>query len=93
MASVRINKIAVAEPKLDAWDKINTVNLELTREEAKVVFTLLSRVQITASGPAGDAAERVWNAIVNLDQFGYLPLYNENNLFVIGKPELVISSK
>lgn len=72
----------------DAWDEISTVDLRLTREEAKVVYTLTGMVAAGDNGPAGEASKRVFHAIDDLDE----RLNEDDNLYVDSEP-LVIRSR
>jgi hypothetical protein len=74
--------------RVDAWDKISGVTLNLSREEAKVVFTLLGAVYVGASGPAGQAALRVWESFPDVSE-----LNEENNLYIEDAPALVFKSR
>lgn len=86
MAKVTVTKHS--EKFADAWDEITTVDLRLTREEAKVVCTLTGNVNCGNYGPAGEAAKRIFHAIANLDK----RLTDENNLYV-DSPAYVIKSR
>lgn len=87
MAKATLNKGPVKAA--DAWDEISKVTLELTREEAKVVFTLLGEVIVGKSGAAGVAAHRVYDAIIG----AHPNLFSHNNLFIPGNPEIVFASR
>lgn len=90
MAKVTVNPKNVTPPMIqDAWDEYSKFSLELTREEAKVVYTVLCNVAKGASGQAGVAAANVYNAIGAIDG----RLFGENNLYVVNYPTLVIKSK
>lgn len=87
MAKATLNKGPVKAA--DAWDEISKVTLELTREEAKTVFTLLGQVIPAKSGPAGAASERVYVAI----DAAHSGLSSSNNLYLKDEPALVFASR
>lgn len=78
MANVKVNKAEVPAPKPDAWDQIKEVTLVMTREEAKVLYTLTGRVVSSLSGPAGQASARVYHALDDMAS----GLYGDNNLYI-----------
>lgn len=86
MAKVTVTKTPIKAT--DAWDEISTVDLRLTREEAKVVYTLTGHVSADDTGPAGEASKRVFHAIEGLDE----RLNDDDNLYVDSVP-LVIKSR
>lgn len=86
MAKVTVTKHS--EKFADAWDEIATVDMRLTREEAKVVYTLTGMVAAGDNGPAGEASKRVFHAIDDLDE----RLNADDNLYVDDKP-LIIKSR
>lgn len=71
---------------VDTWDQVKKVTLELTREEAKVVQALVAKVSIGVSGPAGTAAQRVYDTLQKVAP------YEENNLYLNGG-NVIIHSK
>lgn len=85
MAKVSVQTKAVKPA--DAWDEIGTVHLKLSREQAKVVYTLVGKVAIGYSGNAGKRAEEVYNAFPD-----NMKLYTDNNLYIEGS-NLIIKSK
>lgn len=87
MATAIITEVKKPE---DAWDRVSTVHLKLSREEAKVIFTVIGEVLIGDSGPAGQAAARIFDAINGAVGENAM---KDNNLYVVGEPDLVIASK